>query len=71
LGTKDADIRKLLAAAQEERRRQGIGLRQADPIYDAIAVQVGLTQTGVPDTSGVRRQCFPARRSSLHRAWKA
>src|SRR4029453_17056619 len=41
------DMRKLPAAAQEERRRQVIGLRQAGMTYDAIAAQVGLTRTGV------------------------
>jgi transposase len=40
-------MRKLPAAAQEERRRQVIGLRQAGMTYDAIAAQVGLTRTGV------------------------
>jgi transposase len=40
-------MRKLPAAAQEERRRQVIGLRQAGATYAAIAAQVGLTQTGV------------------------
>jgi transposase len=43
------DMRKLPAAAQEERRRQVIGLRQAGMTYAAIAAQVGLTQTGVFD----------------------
>src|ERR671916_174467 len=41
------DMRKLPAAAQEERRRQVIGLRQAGMTYDAIAAQAGLTRTGV------------------------
>jgi transposase len=44
---KHVDMRKLPAAAQEERRRQVIGLRQAGMTYDAIAAQVGLTRTGV------------------------
>src|SRR5215213_979054 len=44
---KHVDMRKLPAAAQEERRRQVIGLRQAGQAYDAIAAQVGLTRTGV------------------------
>src|ERR687884_186881 len=43
------DMRKLPAAAQEERRRQVIGLRQAGMTYAAIAAQVGLTPTGVFD----------------------
>src|SRR5918997_1064912 len=43
------DLRKLPAAAQEERRRQVVGLRQAGQTYDAIAAQVGLTRTGVFD----------------------
>ena len=40
-------MRKLPAAAQEERRRQVIGLRQAGVTYGAIAEQVGLSRTGV------------------------
>jgi uncharacterized protein YerC len=51
-------MRKLPAAAQEERRRQVIGLRQAGQTYDAIAAQVGLSPTGVFDISDVRRQCL-------------
>src|SRR5215217_6900457 len=43
------DMRKLPAAAQEERRRQVIGLRQAGMTYAAIAAQVGLSRTGVFD----------------------
>jgi transposase len=43
------DMRKQSAAAQEERRRQVIGLREAGLTYGAIAAQVGLTQTGVFD----------------------
>ena len=46
---KHVDMRKLPAAAQEERRRQVIGLRQAGLTYGEIAAQVGLTQTGVFD----------------------
>lgn len=41
------DMRKLSAAAQEERRRQVIGLRENGLTYEAIAAQVGLTGTGV------------------------
>jgi len=37
---KHVDMRKLPAAAQEERRRQVIGLRQAGMTYDAIAVRM-------------------------------
>jgi transposase len=44
---KHVDMRKLPAAAQEERRRQVIGLRRTGMAYDAIAAQVGLTRTGV------------------------
>jgi len=40
-------MRKLPAAAQEERRRQVIGLRQAGLTDRAIAAQVGLSRTGV------------------------
>src|ERR687893_2573436 len=46
------DMRKLPAAAQEERRRQVIGLRRAGMAYDAIAAQVGLTRNGVFDICG-------------------
>lgn len=46
---KHVDMRKLPAAAQEERRRQVIGLRRAGMPYAAIAAQVGLTRTGVFD----------------------
>ena len=44
---KHIDMRKLPAAAQEERRRQVIGLRERGLSYEAIAAQVGLSQTGV------------------------
>src|SRR5690349_17467243 len=44
---KHVDMRKLAPAAQEERRRQVIGLRQNGASYAAIAAQVGLSQTGV------------------------
>jgi transposase len=40
-------MRKLPAAAQEERRRQVVGLRQRGLTYKAIAEQVGLSRTGV------------------------
>jgi transposase len=43
---KHVDMRKLPAAAQDERRRQVIGLRQAGMTYEAIAAQVGLGATG-------------------------
>ena len=46
---KHVDMRKLPAAAQEERRRQVVGLRESGLTYDAIATQVGLTRTGVFD----------------------
>ena len=39
-------MRKLPAAAQEERRRQVIGLRERGLTYAAIAAQTGLSQTG-------------------------
>ena len=48
-GMKHVDMRKLPAAAQEERRRQVIGLRRAGLTYDGIAAQVGLSATGVFD----------------------
>jgi transposase len=43
------DMRKLPAAAQEERRRQVIGLRRRGMTYKEIAGQVGLSRTGVFD----------------------
>src|SRR3569833_1107287 len=49
LDMKHVDMRKLAPAAQEERRRQVIGLRQSGVSYAAIAAQVGLSQTGVFD----------------------
>jgi transposase len=49
MGMKHVDMRKLPAAAQEERRRQVIGLRERGLSYRAIAAQVGLSQTGVFD----------------------
>lgn len=42
-------MRKLSAAAQEERRRQVVGLRQSGLTYEAIGRQVGLTRNGVFD----------------------
>ena len=48
-GMKHVDMRKLPAAAQEERRRQVIGLRQAGLTYGEIAAQVGPSATGVFD----------------------
>jgi transposase len=41
------DMRRLAPAAQEERRRQVIGLREHGLTYGAIAARTGLTQTGV------------------------
>jgi transposase len=49
IGMKHVDMRKLPAAAQEERRRQVIGLRERGLTYRAIAAQVGLSPTGVFD----------------------
>ena len=60
MGMKHVDMRELPAAAQEERRRQVIGLRQRGLTYGAIAEQVGLTRTGVFDISDVRRQRLSA-----------
>src|ERR671920_141075 len=48
-GMRHVDMRKLPAAAQEERRRQVVGLRQRGLAYRAIAEQVGLSRTGVID----------------------
>src|ERR671932_765728 len=44
---RQVDMRKLPAAAQEERRRQVIGLRQSGMTYQEIANLVGLSPTGV------------------------
>ena len=49
ISMKHVDMRKLPAAAQEERRRQVIGLRERGLTYRAIAAQVGLSPTGVFD----------------------
>jgi transposase len=57
---RQVDMRKLPAAAQEERRRQVVWLRQRGLTYKAIAAQVGLSRTGVIDISDVRRQRLPA-----------
>src|SRR5215207_989775 len=43
------DMRKLPSAAQEERRRQVVGLRRRGLTCRAIAEQVGLSRTGVID----------------------
>ena len=51
-------MRKLSAAAQEERRRQVIGLRQRGMTYQAVAELVGLSATGALNISDVRRQGF-------------
>jgi hypothetical protein len=53
-------MRKLPAAAQEERLRQVVGLRQRSLTFREIVEQVELSRTGVIDISDVRRQCFPA-----------
>jgi transposase len=44
---KHIDMRCLPPAAQEERRRQVIGLRESGMTHEAIARQVGLTRNGV------------------------
>jgi hypothetical protein len=44
-GMRHVDMRKLPAAAQEERRRQVIGLRQRGMTYREIADVVGLSPT--------------------------
>ena len=41
------DMRKLAPAAQEERRRQVIGLRESGLTYEAVAAQTELSKTGV------------------------
>jgi hypothetical protein len=53
LGMVHVDMRKLPAAAQEERRRQVIGLRESGLTHAAIAAQVGLSENGV---SGICRR---------------
>jgi hypothetical protein len=45
-GMNHVDMRKLPAAAQEERRRQVVGLREGGLTYDAIAAQDGLVVDG-------------------------
>ena len=57
---KHVDMRKLPAAAQEERRRQVVGLRRRGLTDKEIAEQVGLSRTGAFDISDVRRQRFSA-----------
>ncbi len=42
-------MRSLTPAAQEERRRQVLGLRESGLTYEAIARQVGLSANGVMD----------------------
>jgi transposase len=44
---KHVDMRSLAPAAQEERRRQVIGLRETSLTHEAIARQVGLSRNGV------------------------
>ncbi len=46
---KHVDMRSLAPAAQEERRRQVIGLRERGLTDPEIADQVGLTKNGVFD----------------------
>ena len=64
---KHVDMRSLTPEAQEERRRQVIGLRQAGQTYAAIAAQVGLTQTGVFDICKRFAEHGPAGRKSKPR----
>src|ERR671938_1707809 len=54
------DMRKLAPAAQEERRRQVIRLRQRGMTYQAIADQVGLSRTGVFNICQRFAQEFPS-----------
>ena len=44
---KHIDMRRLTPAAQEERRRQVVGLRESGLTYAAIGRQVGLSRNGV------------------------
>src|SRR6201994_214555 len=46
---KHIDMRRLTPAAQEERRRQVVGLRESGLSYAAIGRQVGLSRNGVMD----------------------
>ena len=68
---KHVDLRKLPAVAQEERRRQVVGLGQRGLTDRAIAEQVGLSRTGVIDISDVRRQGPSAWRGRLRPACEA
>ena len=52
-GMKHVDMRERPAGAQEERRRQVIGLRRAGRTYDAIAAQVGLIPAALAADSDV------------------
>jgi hypothetical protein len=49
LAMEHRDMRSLTPEAQEERRRQVIGLRESGLTYEAIGLQVGLTRNGVFD----------------------
>ena len=46
---KHIDMRRLTPAAQEERRRQVVGLRESGLTYAAIGRQVGLSRNAVMD----------------------
>ena len=50
-------MRSLTPEAQEERRRQVIGLRESGLTYEAIGLQVGLTRNG---KNHVRRTSSPS-----------
>jgi transposase len=54
---KHVDMRSLVPAAQAERRRQVIGLRERGLTYAVIAAQVGLTKNGVFDICQRFRAC--------------
>jgi transposase len=60
---KHVDMRKLPAAAQEERRRQVIRLRESGLTYTAIAAQMGLSATGV---FNICRRCAEHGLAGLH-----
>jgi hypothetical protein len=57
LAMEHRDMRSLTPEAQEERRRQVIGLRESGLTYEAIGLQVGLTRNGVFDICKRFQEC--------------
>jgi hypothetical protein len=63
------DMQSLPAAAQEERRRQVIGLRESGMTYEASGRQVDLSRNGVFDICKRHRARGPAQQAAVrHRA---